>query len=80
MSVAALTLLLAHVAIAGITRQTDEGVPARLFQLLMILQLPVAAHFALKWLPRRPLHALQVLLLQACTGLAAVGAVAWFER
>jgi hypothetical protein len=79
MSVAALTLVLGHVAIFGVVHETDEGTPAHLWQLLMAGQVPVVAYFALKWLPRAPGQALGVLALQALAGLAAFAPVYWFK-
>ena len=43
MSVAALALVLGHVAIFGTARQADEGTAAHLWQLLMAGRLQVAA-------------------------------------
>ena len=40
-------------------------------------QLPVIAFFAITWLPRAPISALQVLSLQFVAGLAAVFPVYW---
>jgi hypothetical protein len=71
MSLAALSLVLGHLAIYGGARQADEGAAAHLWQLLMAGQLPVIAFFAIKWLPRTPGQALLVLALQAVAGLAA---------
>jgi hypothetical protein len=42
----------------------DEGAAARLWQLLMLLQLPLIVIFAARWLPRDPKRALPVLALQ----------------
>jgi hypothetical protein len=75
MSLAALATVLGHVAIFGVVREADEGTPAHVFQLLLIAQLPVVAFFAIKWLPRTPRLALQVLALQAGAGLAALAPV-----
>jgi hypothetical protein len=75
MSLAALSLVLGHVAIYGGARQADEGAAAHLWQLLMAGQLPVIAFFAIKWLPRTPGQALLVLVLQAVAGLAAAAPV-----
>jgi hypothetical protein len=52
----------------GIARE-DEGAAARLWQLLMVLQLPVIGWFALRWLPRAPRMAIAVL---ACQAIAVV--------
>ena len=75
MSLAALALVLGHFAIFGIVHQTDEGTAAHIFQLLMVAQVPIVAFFALKWLPRAPTKAVQVLTLQAAAALAAIVAV-----
>ena len=77
MSLAALALVLAHVAIFGAAREADEGTAAHLWQLLMAGQVPVVAYFAIKWLPQDPGQAIRVLALQACAGLAALFPVFW---
>jgi hypothetical protein len=51
MSLAALALVLGHVAIAGPGREADEGTAAHVFQLLMIAQVPIAASSGLQVLP-----------------------------
>src|ERR1039457_3614199 len=79
MSVAALALVLVHVAIFGVVHEADEGTAAHLWQLLMAGQVPVVAYFALKWLPRAPGQALRVLALQAAAALAACAPVYWFK-
>ena len=80
MSLAALALLLAHVARFGVTHETDEGTSAHLFQLLMGGQVPIIAYFAITWLPRNAGPALRVLALQAFAALAALGTLYWFEH
>ena len=75
MSVAALAIVLGHVAIFGAAREADEGTAAHLWQILMAAQLPVVAFFAIKWLPRTPKQALLVLALQAGAALAALAPV-----
>jgi len=75
MSLAALAVVLTHVAIFGAAREADEGTAAHLWQLLMAGQLPIVAFFAIKWLPRTPRQALLVLALQAGAGLAALAPV-----
>ena len=54
MSLAALATLLFFLARFGVVHETDEGAAAHIWQLLMGLQLPVIAFFAIKWLPRTP--------------------------
>src|SRR5437660_1179973 len=75
MSIAALALVLGHIAIFGTARQADEGTAAHLWQLLMAGQIPIIAFFAIKWLPRTPGSALSILALQAVAGLAAAAPV-----
>jgi hypothetical protein len=75
MSLAALALVLGHAARFGIVHEADEGTAAHIFQLLMVVQVPIVAFFAIKWLPRAPGPALRVLALQAGAALAAFAAV-----
>jgi len=64
MSLAALSAVLTHIALVGTAREADEGTAAHVFQLLMALQVPVVAFFAVNWLPLDPRHALLVLALR----------------
>ena len=75
MSLAALALVVGHVATVGVVRQADEGASARLWQLLMAGQIPVIAFFAIQWLPRSPRQALAVLFLQVAAFVAAAAPV-----
>jgi hypothetical protein len=75
MSLAALATVLIHIILFGTARESDEGAAAHIFQLLLLVQLPIVAFFAVKWLPRFPRPALLVLGLQAVTGLAALAPV-----
>jgi hypothetical protein len=75
MSLAALSLVLGHIAVFGGARQPDEGAAAHLWQLLMVGQIPVIAYFGIKWFPRAPRQALLVLAMQAAAGLAAAAPV-----
>ena len=75
MSLAALATVLIHIVIYGVAREADEGATAHIFQLLLIVQLPIVLFFAIRWLPRFPRPALLVLALQAVAGLAALAPV-----
>jgi hypothetical protein len=75
MSFAALSLVLGHILVFGVVRESDEGTAAHLWQLLMAGQLPIIAVFAVRWLPRTPGPALLVLVLQAVAALAAAAPV-----
>ena len=76
-SLAALALVLGHVALYGVVHEADEGTPAHLFQLLMVAQAPFVVYFAVKWLPLAPVRALRVIALQIGAALAALAAVYW---
>jgi hypothetical protein len=75
MSAAALALVLGQVVVFGVARQPDEGTAAHLWQLLMAGQLLAVAYFAIRWLPRAPRQALQVLAVQLVAMLAALAPV-----
>jgi hypothetical protein len=75
MSLAALAIVLGHVAIFGIVHETDEGTAAHLWQILMALQLPIVAYVTFKWLPKKPKESLLVLALLGATWLANFAAV-----
>jgi hypothetical protein len=77
MSMAALLTVLYHIARYGMARQTDEGAAAHIWQLLMAGQIPVVVFYAIKWLPRAPRTALQVLAMQVGAALAALAPVYW---
>ena len=79
MSFAALATVLAHVVMFGIVREADEGTAAHIFQLLMTAEVPIVAFFAIKWLPRIPRQALQVLALQVGAALAALAPVFFLD-
>ena len=71
----ALTTVVIHISVFGISREADEGTAAHIWQLLMAGQVPIVAYFAIKWLPRTPRQALPILALQAAVALAALAPV-----
>jgi hypothetical protein len=75
MSVAALTTIAVHIAIAGTAPQPDEGTAAHIWQLLMAGQLPIVMFNGIKWLPVSTRPTLQILGVQAAAGLAAMAPV-----
>jgi hypothetical protein len=75
MSLAALALLIIHLAIFGIVREADEGTVVHIWQLLMAGQLPVILYFAIKWLPQNSKKVVQVLFLQIAVMLIAAAPV-----
>jgi hypothetical protein len=79
MSLAAWVMILGYAALFGTAHHGDEGAAARLFQLIMLAQLPIAFYFAFKWLPKRPAQALLVLALQAAAWIIPILTVIWLE-
>jgi hypothetical protein len=70
-----LVLVVGHFAVYGNLHETDEGAAAHIFQILMVAQVPIVAYFAIKWLPRSPAHAVQVLALWVAVVIAAFAGV-----
>ena len=79
MSVSALALVLGYVARYGGGPVHDEGAVGHLWQLLMVLQMPIVAYFAIKWLPGAPRQALYVLAQHTGAALISVAAVFFFR-
>ncbi len=75
MSLAALAVVLVHLAAFGTAREADEGTAAHVWQILMAAQLPIIAFFALRGWPRAPRRTLVVLAMQAGAALAALAPV-----
>ena len=75
MSLTALSAVIFHILVHGISRQVDEGAVAHIWQILMAGQLPLLALFAIKWLPRAPGYSLCVLATQAGAALASIAPV-----
>jgi hypothetical protein len=76
MSLAALTLVLVHVALRGGTPEPpDEGTAAHVFQLLLAGQAPIVAFFAIRWLPRLPAETLMMIGIQAGAAMLALAPV-----
>jgi hypothetical protein len=79
MSLSALTFLLIYAAIFGTRYHADERWPARIFQLVMLAELPIAAFFAVKWLPKQPRQSLIVLAAQAIAWIIPIATVLLLE-
>ena len=76
MSLLALALIIEGLAQFGLHhREVDEGWQAHLFQLLMVLQVPIVLLFAATANWKQPGGVLQVLGLQAAAWVAAFGAL-----
>lgn len=75
MSLVALSLVLGHVALFGVVHEADEGAAAHIWQILMAVQVPIIAFFAIKYVPQKPKQALLVLALQMVSALTACAPV-----
>ena len=75
MSVLAVALIVIHIARFGPAPQPDEETSAHLWQLLMGLQIPIIAFFAIRWLPQSPRSSVVVLAMQAAAGIATVAPI-----
>jgi len=79
MSLAALGVVVAHLVLTGAAPETDEGLAAHVFQLLLVGQAPVTAFFAVKWLPRMPAETMMVIGLQAGAAMVSLAPVVLFD-
>jgi len=75
MSLAALAIVLGHVATYGVIHEADEGTAAHLFQILMAGQVPIVLFFAVKWLPKAPKQTMQMVALMVVAASVAFASV-----
>ncbi len=73
--VAALCVVLGHVALYGLVHEADEGATAHAWQLLMVAEAALVVVFARRWLPRARAATLRVLAVVAGVMLANMAAV-----
>ena len=57
-------LLNAYFSEQGIIRENDEGTPAHLFQIWLVLEALLIPTFAVRWLPSLPRQATKIIALQ----------------
>jgi hypothetical protein len=80
LSLAAMGLIVAHLALVGVARQADEGTEARIFQLLMLATAVIIGAFAVRWLPVAPKAAVFIVALQllvAAIPMITLAALEW---
>jgi FtsH-binding integral membrane protein len=75
LSLLALTVVLSHIALFGVVHEADEGTAAHIWQILMAVQVPIMAFFAIKYVPQKPKQAMLVLALQIVAALTACAPV-----
>jgi hypothetical protein len=74
MSQAALALVLGHAAVYGLVHEADEGAAAHVFQLLMVLQLPLLVFHAVRIAPAAGRRGWQMVAAQVGVWLLAAAA------
>jgi len=80
MSLTALLFLLGYVVIIGVQKpQATEGAAARIFQLLLAGQVPIAGYFAIKWFAQKPKQVLQIIVIQILAALVPLFTVFFLE-
>ena len=74
LSFLALLLIVVYVSMNGVTSNPrgDEGIPARIFQELLAIQVPIIAYFGLTWLRKKPKEAIQILFMQLAASLVPI--------
>ena len=80
LSLAAIGLIVEHVAFIGVAPQADEVAEARIFQVLMLLDALVIGAFAVRWLLVAPKAASAVFALQlliAAIPLITIAVLEW---
>jgi hypothetical protein len=70
-----LAFILSWIAIFGVVHSKDEGTPAHIFQLWVVVQLMAVVVFAARWLPRAPRPATAILALQLASSALPLGVV-----
>jgi hypothetical protein len=78
-SLAALALVLTYAATSGVAAHEEEGLPARLFQVLMLAEIALIAVFAARWPPARPRQAGRILVAQVFVASLPIVAVLFLE-
>ncbi len=73
MSAMAVVLVIGHYMLYGEDRDADEGTAAHLFQMLLVLQIPIIFAFLVKWFPKERHQVLWILAMEA--GFIAVALV-----
>lgn len=72
---AALCVVVGHVAVYGLVHEADEGAAAHTWQLLMLIEAVLVIYFAQHWLPRARRAAWRVLAVVGGVILANLAAV-----
>lgn len=77
-----LAFILTYIAMYGVVApdpNVDEGTPAHIFQLWMVVEALAIGYFAFRWLPEMPKQTLAVLALQIAAALMPLVIVFYLE-
>jgi len=75
LSLVMLVYIIVYLSVFGIIYHKDEGAPAHLFQIWLVLEIFLIAFFAIKWIARNPKQALIILALQIVCALMPMSIV-----
>lgn len=75
LSLGAVAVVIAQLLLVGSAPQPDEGTAAHVWQLLMAVQVPIIAYFAIRYLPRNPRSTALILALQVLAIIVACAPV-----
>ena len=75
LSLGIIAMLIFYLTRFGIVHNEDEGTPAHLFQLWLVVEAVMIPYFAVRWLPQAPKDAALVLALQIALVLLAAAPV-----
>lgn len=78
-ALAGLAFVLGYAAANGVVAHDGERAPARVFQLLMLVQVTLVAAFAARWLPRSPRTATGILAAQLVATVMPLAALILLE-
>ena len=78
-SLTALVLVLGSAAMAGTAPHDEERAPARLFQVLILLNGVLIAVHAVRWLPAAPRQAAPILVAQVVAVSVPIAAILYLE-
>ena len=80
MSAMALLLVVGYVVLFGVQKSTgDESAIARIFQLLLVGQVPIVGYFVIKWFPKHQKQVLQIVAIQILAALVPFLTVFFLE-
>lgn len=79
-SLLALVLVIGHVIIYGnVASGQDEGVVARLFQIMMLVQVFIMFLFGIKYFPKQPKETLMIICIQLIAALMPIFLILYLE-